>query len=249
MTMKNLKNNLLIASLFSILVLTALVPNVIMKYNISKKMNELHVVDFTLPNTLTDTGEVTEIMTKLKIMSSVNNQDSGVVLEKELIDIPPEISEPIIADIKKQLEILKNSKAIPDLDFQNIQQKYLNRLSKITYLNQELSDTAVNVWDVMIFYEDYDLMLKMDIETSKIYSLQIFVYDKVNINFLNADVIFRYFAEYLGVSNEQIEYSGFSQGKNPIFTLGNKEEGIVYKTVLSEFYFNCSLINDDYMLK
>lgn len=174
--MSKVKQSMIILSLFALLLAVVFAPMLWIEYQNNKMLNELHISSvkrshLDSPSSIKEGYNIWErigiINTSVVVRSTVSTESKTKLRE----------------ELEKQIAAICRYKAIPDISLTGvthvsiIKETYMDNPTSGGYMDILNSDRVLNVWEIIVEYENYVVCAYMDTVTNAVYELTIVTKD------------------------------------------------------------------------
>lgn len=192
--MKRFENVIKICLLFMLLCVVAIIPIGITHIQTKKLTDQVYVTDMSKEEQIVYKA----LKTREKLAVIFNTTKASVVNDKEQSD-----SE-LFDDVIVQLDLLKEANVLPLIDFK--EDVKIQNVLKTTYIDIDNPENIVNVKELTIALQDYDIRVCIDMDTSVIYRIVVVAKEEMPLFKTEFNPIL--YMDYLGLPLENVSIKG-----------------------------------------
>nr|WP_315020307.1 hypothetical protein [uncultured Aminipila sp.] len=229
--MKRFQNVIKICLLFMLLCVVAIIPIGITHIQNKKLTEQVYVTDMSEEEQIVYKA----LKTREKLAVIFNTTKVSVVNDKEVKQSDSDSFDDVIV----QLELLKEANILPLIDFKAGAK--IENVLKTTYLDIDNPENIVNVKELTLVLQDYDIWVCIDMDTSVIY--RIVVAAKEQMPLFKTEFNPLLYMDYLGFPLENVSIKGDGSRGRVIYKDETLQFSYVYNR--SDKYLSFELKNSE----
>ena len=226
--MNNKAQPVKIGALFVVLLLIAVMPFQLAKWNRERWFDGVQTMEFSEQpfEALMEQSKQFTSLERLKIIANVITAQTGVVTDNLITIKVTNEENKVVKAMEGQLLHLMELGVLPHMQFS---EEYHSEFSQKTYFDLENADQRVTVQGLYVIYDDFTVAVAMDVDTNVLYQVQMFSNYGSVLDYKHQSIDALGFFEYLGIPTEDVVWYGDTYQREGYYQWKDGDFSLVYR--------------------